>query len=92
MFQVFIDGEVSDWIGKNLRTNVQFAVNMEDWDLLFGAIIWNLWLAQNSVAFDNPQDRYGSNLERSRRLQLLSKTAIATKASDRVQISVTDAL
>ncbi|KAK8686350.1 hypothetical protein V6N13_125375 [Hibiscus sabdariffa] len=83
MFQAFMGGEVADWISSNLQSVVQFAMNMEDWDLLFGSIIWNLWLARNSVAFDNPQEGYGSILERSRQLHLLSKTALATKAVDR---------
>ncbi|KAK8602614.1 hypothetical protein V6N12_052419 [Hibiscus sabdariffa] len=46
--------------------------NSSDWDLIFGYVIWNLWLSRNAFVFDNPLEDNGSILQRSLRLKELS--------------------
>ncbi|KAK8683405.1 hypothetical protein V6N13_039466 [Hibiscus sabdariffa] len=76
MFQNFMEGDVSDWICVNLHGGIQFVAITTDYELLFSTIIMYLWLSKNSTAFDNPQNRYGSIMNRNRQLQVLTKKAI----------------
>ncbi|KAK8592863.1 hypothetical protein V6N12_044956 [Hibiscus sabdariffa] len=49
--------------------NGRFAVNGEGWNLLFGALLWNLWLHRNEQVF-NPQLVWRETvLQRSLQLQ-----------------------
>ncbi|KAL4366417.1 hypothetical protein GQ457_05G031330 [Hibiscus cannabinus] len=47
-------------------------------DILFGGIVWQLWLAQNFVIFDSLLESWGSVLDRSHQLQA---TVVATLKS-----------
>ncbi|KAE8684401.1 hypothetical protein F3Y22_tig00111131pilonHSYRG00159 [Hibiscus syriacus] len=61
----FFNLDFRDWIGQNITTGAGFAKNQHDWDLLFVAIIWNLWCFLNSVVFYNEDMYNGSILNQS---------------------------
>ncbi|KAK8609722.1 hypothetical protein V6N13_093137 [Hibiscus sabdariffa] len=44
---------VREWILENLRSPEKF-VTAANWELLFGAVLWNIWLARNAVVFNSP--------------------------------------
>ncbi|KAK8591073.1 hypothetical protein V6N13_031140 [Hibiscus sabdariffa] len=43
---------VREWILENLRSPERFTTAV-NWELLFGAVLWNIWLARNAVVFDS---------------------------------------
>ncbi|KAK8656252.1 hypothetical protein V6N13_098208 [Hibiscus sabdariffa] len=43
-----------------------------DWDIMFGVVVWNLWLKRNSIAFGSPLEDSRYVLEHSRHLQGLT--------------------
>ncbi|KAE8697765.1 hypothetical protein F3Y22_tig00110610pilonHSYRG00297 [Hibiscus syriacus] len=50
----FLYADLVEWIITNLNRKVKLANSCENWDLLFGLIIWNLWLSRNAKVFENP--------------------------------------
>ncbi|KAE8674329.1 hypothetical protein F3Y22_tig00111758pilonHSYRG00089 [Hibiscus syriacus] len=38
----------------NLEDASGFVIEKENWDIMFGAIVWNTWLPRNEVTFNNP--------------------------------------
>ncbi|KAK8549283.1 hypothetical protein V6N13_008960 [Hibiscus sabdariffa] len=73
----FLTIAIPDLIAKNLSQQEYFAKDGRNWDLFFGAIVRNPWLARNVWDFENPMEGWGSVLEQSRRLQELSVQALA---------------
>ncbi|KAK9001798.1 hypothetical protein V6N11_024496 [Hibiscus sabdariffa] len=45
--------DVRDWIEINLIDPSYCARVSIDWDLMFGAIVWNIWLDRNTEVFDS---------------------------------------
>ncbi|KAK9013943.1 hypothetical protein V6N11_005118 [Hibiscus sabdariffa] len=66
---VFMRMEIKDWILVNLSTGGGFVLDIADWDVLFGLILWNLWLRRNAVAFCVINESHESVFEASLRLQ-----------------------
>ncbi|XP_039007198.1 uncharacterized protein LOC120134886 [Hibiscus syriacus] len=77
--------DIRDWIQTNLHYPCNMANEEQEWDLLFGSIIWNIWLSRNAVAFDSPLEDNGSIIDRSRRLQMMSILANQSERASHVQ-------
>ncbi|KAK8593347.1 hypothetical protein V6N12_045429 [Hibiscus sabdariffa] len=75
--------EFREWIRCNLSKPDYFARLIPDWDLLFGSILWSLWLYRNSVVFECPLKIQGSVLDCSKRMQstMLSAFTHATMSN-----------
>ncbi|KAK8622299.1 hypothetical protein V6N13_117221 [Hibiscus sabdariffa] len=50
--QRFLSMSIREWILENLRSPEKFST-AASWELLFGAVLWNIWLARNAVVFDS---------------------------------------
>ncbi|KAK8589704.1 hypothetical protein V6N12_024095 [Hibiscus sabdariffa] len=70
----FLAMDIMKWVQLNLSEPQSFAIDSSNWDLLFGYVIWNLWLSCNALVFDNPLEDKGLILGRSVRLHDLSCT------------------
>ncbi|KAE8717106.1 hypothetical protein F3Y22_tig00110059pilonHSYRG00042 [Hibiscus syriacus] len=46
-----METEIKQWIYINIDKPEQFIRDAEDWDLLFGSIIWSIWLHRNNNIF-----------------------------------------
>ncbi|KAK8533985.1 hypothetical protein V6N12_047387 [Hibiscus sabdariffa] len=57
----FFSMDIRAWIYKNLLVPSYFPIQAEDWDLLFGSILWNAWLMRNQHIF-NPDGRSRESL------------------------------
>ncbi|KAK8691995.1 hypothetical protein V6N13_075480 [Hibiscus sabdariffa] len=52
-----------DWVRNILTFSVAFAYDMENWDLMFGYVLWNLWIRRNAFVFNNPNSAQENILE-----------------------------
>ncbi|KAL4383611.1 hypothetical protein GQ457_15G023690 [Hibiscus cannabinus] len=77
----FLSMDFKQWVHMNLSDAARMVSSPDNWDLLFGAICWNLWLGRNTVVFDNPLEDCGTVLERSRRLVERCLLAFGTAVS-----------
>ncbi|KAK8686726.1 hypothetical protein V6N13_125746 [Hibiscus sabdariffa] len=50
----------------------------ENWELLYGALLWNIWLTRNAIVFNSTVELSGSVVERSQRLVELTLYAAAS--------------
>ncbi|KAE8676704.1 hypothetical protein F3Y22_tig00111582pilonHSYRG00728 [Hibiscus syriacus] len=64
----FLSPNLVDWVSNNLTAPSRFAIDHDDYELLFGTILWNLWLAQNFKVFETPMDNGSSVIDRSKHL------------------------
>ncbi|KAK8550683.1 hypothetical protein V6N12_039379 [Hibiscus sabdariffa] len=51
-----------------------------DWNLIFGAAIWNIWRHRDAIVFNSSED-YGSIVAQSRHLQEISASALTHTAA-----------
>ncbi|KAK9025234.1 hypothetical protein V6N11_065130 [Hibiscus sabdariffa] len=65
----FFSLPIKDWVFPNLTNARQFAIHGDRWDLLFGALTWNLWLQWNECIFEPLQVRCKYVLQHSLRMQ-----------------------
>ncbi|KAE8708921.1 hypothetical protein F3Y22_tig00110332pilonHSYRG00545 [Hibiscus syriacus] len=65
----FVSSELNTWLLVNL------ADVSPTWDILFGALLWYIWLDRNDRMFNNKLDDNGVIMERSKRLHLLCTLA-----------------
>ncbi|XP_039062785.1 uncharacterized protein LOC120207390 [Hibiscus syriacus] len=71
---------IKDWKHKNLTSPTYFARNPDAWDMLFGAITWNIWNRRNKQIFDPDNIEREPILDRSRRLvEEMNRAVIAAK-------------
>ncbi|KAK8574208.1 hypothetical protein V6N13_097197 [Hibiscus sabdariffa] len=64
----FFGLNIHDWLLANLGQDPLFARIHLQWDLLFGALIWNIWLQRNWSIFEDTAYCTGSIVIRSFRL------------------------
>ncbi|KAE8714290.1 hypothetical protein F3Y22_tig00110198pilonHSYRG00127 [Hibiscus syriacus] len=75
----FLELGSKDWIRLNLEQPKRFTKVPEGWDILFGSILWSLWLSRNARIFNPESTHMESVLEHSsRRLQNESYAANKT--------------
>ncbi|KAK8600003.1 hypothetical protein V6N12_049865 [Hibiscus sabdariffa] len=74
----------NEWILMNLSDASQFVYMDTSWDVLFGSVLWHIWLDRNGVVFNNSADHNGSILERSQRLHRLCNEARNTALQGRL--------
>ncbi|KAL4278188.1 hypothetical protein GQ457_03G036380 [Hibiscus cannabinus] len=48
--QRFLSMPLREWVLENLKAPERFST-AASWELLFGAVLWNIWLARNAVVF-----------------------------------------
>ncbi|KAK9047572.1 hypothetical protein V6N11_053411 [Hibiscus sabdariffa] len=65
----FLAMERKQWILVNLTDACKFIANHIDWDILFGSILWNIWLRRNDYVFNGGCGRHESIVQTSLRLQ-----------------------
>ncbi|KAE8657619.1 hypothetical protein F3Y22_tig00116989pilonHSYRG00793 [Hibiscus syriacus] len=69
-------------VAKSTWTNVQqpdgFPSVSEDWDLLFGSILWSLWTRRNKAIFNPDAVEVEGIMQRSRRLLLEAEQAVSS--------------
>ncbi|KAE8690269.1 hypothetical protein F3Y22_tig00110904pilonHSYRG00245 [Hibiscus syriacus] len=71
----FMMMEINKWIWTNLSKACYFSNDIKEWDIMFGAILWNTWCYRNSIVFDNLIEDNMGIIERSRRLRGLMRRA-----------------
>ncbi|KAE8711340.1 hypothetical protein F3Y22_tig00110295pilonHSYRG00009 [Hibiscus syriacus] len=81
----FMTNELTEWIQCNLQQQSYFPREAEDWDLLYGSVIWNLWTRRNRQIFDPDYCEVESLVQRSRRLQNEATHALAISNAWREQ-------
>ncbi|KAK9003079.1 hypothetical protein V6N11_060650 [Hibiscus sabdariffa] len=59
----FMNLNIKKWIFVNLKNVSDFVSNRADWDILFGSLLWNLWMRQNDVAFNGYNGRRDENCD-----------------------------
>ncbi|KAK8562114.1 hypothetical protein V6N12_049165 [Hibiscus sabdariffa] len=67
--------EVREWILANLRSPTRFST-VANWELLFGVVVWIIWLARNADVFNSPSIFHNSIIQSSRLLVERTMTAI----------------
>ncbi|KAK8639606.1 hypothetical protein V6N13_137979 [Hibiscus sabdariffa] len=70
MDQLLLELGITDWVVSNLDGSVAFAREPTNWDLMFVATLWNLWLARNAKVFNVPRLEESSVIGRSSQLGL----------------------
>ncbi|KAK8579777.1 hypothetical protein V6N12_070083 [Hibiscus sabdariffa] len=60
---------VKDWIFANLSQSHKFVRDFVEWDLLFGCLLWFLWLRRNRRIFELQEVRWEPILDQGRRRQ-----------------------
>ncbi|KAK8488305.1 hypothetical protein V6N13_026915 [Hibiscus sabdariffa] len=70
------------WFEVNLSSNSAFGHENEYWDIMFSAVLWNLWIQQNNAIFGNQYEEWASLITRSRWLTDTTREAL-TKVSVR---------
>ncbi|KAL4336136.1 hypothetical protein GQ457_07G003110 [Hibiscus cannabinus] len=53
----FLDMELKQWIHVNLTDARKYIATHVDWDILFGSIVWNIWLRRNDFVFNGYSGR-----------------------------------
>ncbi|KAK8609105.1 hypothetical protein V6N13_025412 [Hibiscus sabdariffa] len=54
--QEFITMDLHAWVNMYLRNSGSFVSSCEDWNMFSRAIVWNIWLNCNSIAFGMQSD------------------------------------
>ncbi|KAK8572704.1 hypothetical protein V6N12_028751 [Hibiscus sabdariffa] len=72
---------ISVWVRVNFQNPRYFSASESDWDILFGAILWNLWLFRNRRIFDPESDQIDNVMSCSRRLRDETCQALASVAA-----------
>ncbi|KAK9000532.1 hypothetical protein V6N11_081025 [Hibiscus sabdariffa] len=70
------------WIEVNLSSNSAFGHENEYWDIMFSAVLWNLWIQRNNAIFGNQSEEWASLITRSRWLMDTTREVL-TKVSVR---------
>ncbi|KAL4379322.1 hypothetical protein GQ457_02G038790 [Hibiscus cannabinus] len=65
VFNDFMNFPIKAWIVRNLTHANLFTDSPEDWDILFGALLWNIWLTRNAIEFESTVELTGLVVERS---------------------------
>ncbi|KAE8668450.1 hypothetical protein F3Y22_tig00112319pilonHSYRG00071 [Hibiscus syriacus] len=60
--------DIKNWVEVNLTRPSMFAKESKDWEILFGSVLWNIWIMRNSIVFNNPMEDNTGILERSCRM------------------------
>ncbi|KAK8481820.1 hypothetical protein V6N11_032986 [Hibiscus sabdariffa] len=61
---------IPDWVHINLQNPLYFSFSDPDWDILFGAFLWNLWLFRKRKIFDLDNEESDTVFGCSRRLKV----------------------
>ncbi|KAE8696409.1 hypothetical protein F3Y22_tig00110674pilonHSYRG00137 [Hibiscus syriacus] len=64
----FIEMNFHAWMAMNLGDAKDFIRQPANWDIIFGALIWHIWLYRNSIAFNVEVDDNRSVIERGKHL------------------------
>ncbi|KAL4332832.1 hypothetical protein GQ457_07G017080 [Hibiscus cannabinus] len=72
---VFFNLPFSQWLSLNLTQQGEFAKSGVDWDLMFAAVLWNVWRYRNDQVFNNQAEEWGSIITRSKWLAENTTTA-----------------
>ncbi|KAK9021559.1 hypothetical protein V6N11_011542 [Hibiscus sabdariffa] len=82
----FLSMPLHQWFVLNLVGPFPGGCDRSSWDLLFAAIIWNLWCHRNVSVFGGTDETWGSIIGRSRWLADSTKKALAERHS-RMQLN-----
>ncbi|KAL4377111.1 hypothetical protein GQ457_02G015370 [Hibiscus cannabinus] len=63
----FLEMDLCLWVATNNSDVSRFPIRTLNWDIMFGNILWNLWLARNATVFNSPSQDCQGVIERSRR-------------------------
>ncbi|KAL4304140.1 hypothetical protein GQ457_10G010950 [Hibiscus cannabinus] len=87
---VTVDGEVisDQWMECNLVGSPSFGRETLNWDLMFAAILWNLWLHRNVVVFNSEGEDWGSIVIRSK--WLVNSIVVASHNADHLVMRIAD--
>ncbi|KAK8601120.1 hypothetical protein V6N12_050962 [Hibiscus sabdariffa] len=77
--RISLDGHLPlmDWIFTNLTNSRKFAWDGESWELLFGSLVWLLWLRRNECIFEPEKVRWVPILSHEKQLQQECRAAVA---------------
>ncbi|KAK8607988.1 hypothetical protein V6N13_023446 [Hibiscus sabdariffa] len=79
------------WFALNLRQQGDFVRETNGWDMLFPAVLWNLWKQRNDRVFNGVTEEWGSVVARSKWLADSSTTAAETMHNPHAGLSGTHA-
>ncbi|XP_039062992.1 uncharacterized protein LOC120207625 [Hibiscus syriacus] len=75
----FLSIDLVNWIETNLRHPTYYPIDAENWEILFGLVIWNLWMRRNRMIFDRGFMVADSVLQQSKRLLRETVSALMTQ-------------
>ncbi|KAL4386350.1 hypothetical protein GQ457_09G024250 [Hibiscus cannabinus] len=64
----FYSLDLREWIHVNLDGDCRFPRDSDHWDIMFGYLLWNLWIQRNSMIFDTDKVYHEPILTRCSRL------------------------
>ncbi|KAK8974718.1 hypothetical protein V6N11_013184 [Hibiscus sabdariffa] len=81
----FMSCDIKSWIKLNLTQPHRFAIDIADWDLMFGGVCWFIWLRRNDLVFNagHEEEVRQPVLDRARRW--LASAVAAQGAADALQ-------
>ncbi|KAK8645361.1 hypothetical protein V6N13_119195 [Hibiscus sabdariffa] len=79
-FKSFLSLNFGTGCATNLSRHGDFSQDNRDWNLIFGAAIWNIWRHRDAIVFNSSED-YGSIVAQSRHLQEISASALTHTAA-----------
>ncbi|KAK9031592.1 hypothetical protein V6N11_055888 [Hibiscus sabdariffa] len=81
----FMSCDIKSWIKLNLTQPHRFAIDIADWDLMFGGVCWFIWLRRNDLVFNagHEEEVRQPVLDRARRW--LALAVAAQGAADALQ-------
>ncbi|KAE8705555.1 hypothetical protein F3Y22_tig00110422pilonHSYRG00069 [Hibiscus syriacus] len=80
----FMTMDIKSWLMYNLGDPGYFVHAVEHWDIMFGAIVWNIWLNRNVIAFETPVDDCRSVMDKNLHLKEATCVALAMRSSVQV--------
>ncbi|KAK8592870.1 hypothetical protein V6N12_044963 [Hibiscus sabdariffa] len=78
-FSEFMALDIIAWICANFEKPDRFPMRSTDWSLMFGSIIWFLWLDRNAKVFGAADVTVGSVVQNSHRLVLLASHVVGSR-------------
>ncbi|KAK8685028.1 hypothetical protein V6N13_041039 [Hibiscus sabdariffa] len=77
----FMECDIKCWIKTNLVAPNSFAKDGDGWDIMFGGLVWFLWLHRNGLIFaDDEVTMRQSVLERARDWKAKAMLALAANS------------
>ncbi|KAE8692438.1 hypothetical protein F3Y22_tig00110833pilonHSYRG00052 [Hibiscus syriacus] len=71
----YLSLDLVTWMTVNLSDDSHFGIQTKEWDILFGTLIWHIWLDRNNHVFNDCSCDPNSTIARSTKVQRLCCSA-----------------